>query len=249
MTSTRRALRFLPLLALPALGACTAIDRLGHIGEQPELTQITNPQGVPGYQPVTMPMPAPLVAERQPNSLWRAGSRSFFKDLRANRIGDIVTISITINDSGNLQNATTRGRTTTETDNLTNFLGLQTKLLPATVKKQLPSLADIDGKTVQTGTGQIQRQEQVNIRLAAIITQLLPNGNMVLHGHQEMRVDYDIRDLELTGIIRPEDIDQSNTISYDKIAEARISYGGRGQIMDVQQPRYGSQLLDIIMPF
>lgn len=249
MTSTRRALRLLPLIALPALGACTALDRLGHIGEQPELSQISNPQGTPGYQPVTMPMPAPLVAERQPNSLWRAGSRSFFKDLRANRIGDIVTVVITINDSGQLQNSTTRGRTTTEDDNLVNFFGLQNKILPKTVKNQLPNLADISGATTQSGTGQIQRQEQVSVRMAAIVTQLLPNGNMVLHGRQEMRVDYDVRDLELAGIIRPEDIDQLNEITYDKIAEARISYGGRGQIMDVQQPRYGSQLLDIIMPF
>jgi flagellar L-ring protein precursor FlgH len=117
------------------------------------------------------------------------------------------------------------------------------------MKNQLPSLASLSGSTVQTGTGQIARLEQVNLTLAAIVTQVLPNGNLVLHGRQELRVDYDVRDLQIAGIIRPEDITPQNTIAYNQIAEARISYGGRGQLMDVQQPRLGAQLLDIIMPF
>jgi flagellar L-ring protein precursor FlgH len=249
LTKPRMTKRLTPLLLVPALASCSAIDRIGHIGEQPELTAITNPQGVPGYQPITMPMPAPQVAERQPNSLWRAGARTFFKDLRATRVGDIVTVTINVNDFGTWQNSTTRTRTTTENDSLGNFFGLQSKILPATVKNQLPSLASLSGSTVQTGTGQIARLEQVNLTLAAIVTQVLPNGNLVLHGRQELRVDYDVRDLQIAGIIRPEDITPQNTIAYNQIAEARISYGGRGQLMDVQQPRLGAQLLDIIMPF
>lgn len=230
------------------VGCSSTWDRLAHVGEEPELSRIKNPTAVNGYQPVTMPMPSPGLAERQPNSLWRAGSRTFFKDLRAGRVGDIVTVVIAINDSGNLSNGSTRSRTNSENDNITNLFGLQSTL-PTTLKNQLPNLLNLDGKSNSSGTGTIARQEQINVRLAAIIIQVLPNGNLVLQGKQEMRVNYEVRDLQITGIIRPEDISPQNTVNYDSIAEARIAYGGRGQIADLQQPRYGNQIMDIILPF
>ena len=237
------------LAAVFGLSACSSgIDRLSRIGEEPELSRIKNPQAVNGYQPVTMPMPPGGLAERQPNSLWRAGSRTFFKDLRAGRVGDIVTVVIAINDSGNLSNATSRARSSTENDNLTNIFGFQSSL-PTTLKNSLPNLLNLDGKSSSNGAGSIARQEQINVRLAAIIIQVLPNGNLVLQGKQEMRVNFEVRDLQITGIIRPEDISPQNTVNYDSIAEARIAYGGRGQIADLQQPRYGSQVMDIILPF
>jgi flagellar L-ring protein FlgH len=81
------------------------------------------------------------------------------------------------------------------------------------------------------------------------VTQVLPNGNLVVQGRQELRVNFEVRELQITGVIRQQDISSTNTVSYTKLAEARISYGGRGQLTDVQQPRYGQQLLDIIAPF
>lgn len=245
--------RLLPtLMLLPLLAGCNAVDRLSRIGEQPELTRITNPLGEPGYRPVTTPQPEPILAERMPNSLWRPGSRAFFKDLRAKRVGDIVTVVINLNEQAQFQNATNRGRSTTENDDIANLAGFQSKFkvfLPKAISTSLPNILDISGRTVQDGSASINRQEQVSLRVAAIIQQVLPNGNMVLNGRQEMRVNYEVRDLQLAGIIRPEDISQTNTVQYDRIAEARISYGGRGQLTDVQQPRYGSQLLDIFYPF
>jgi flagellar L-ring protein precursor FlgH len=248
----RFAPRSLALVAAAALLAgCSAMDRIAHIGEQPELSSIENPQTKAGYRPVSLPMPPPLVTERQPNSLWRNGSRGFFKDLRATRVGDLVTVVINLNESGTLQNSTTRTRANTEDNNVLSLLGFQNTIskLAKVSSAQTPNVLDLTSNLSNTGTGSIQRQEQVNLRLAALVEQLLPNGNMVLYGHQEVRLNFEVRDLQLAGVIRPEDIAPDNTINYDQIAEARISYGGRGQITDVQQPRYGSQLLDVIMPF
>ena len=238
-------------LATALLGGCNALDRASMIGEKPVLTPIENPLSAPGYKPVSLPMPPPQVAERMPNSLWRTGSRTFFRDLRATRVGDILTVVIDLNDSGVLSNSSTRTRTTNEQDVLTTLLGFEHDfkkfILPQTAGNT-PTV-NIVGATNNQGTGAINRTEQINLRFAALITQVLPNGNLVLDGHQEVRVNFELRELRLIGVIRPEDIAADNTISYDQIAEARVSYGGRGQIDDVQQPRYGSQLLDILLPF
>ena len=78
---------------------------------------------------------------------------------------------------------------------------------------------------------------------------VLPNGILSIVGSQEIRVNFELRDLQVSGFVRPEDISRQNEITYDKIASARVSYGGRGQISDVQQPRYGQQVLDILLPF
>ncbi len=238
-------------LVAALLAGCNGLDRLSRIGEKPELTPIENPLAAPGYKPVSLAMPPPQVAERAPNSLWRTGSRTFFKDLRATRVGDILTIVVVLNDSGQLANSTTRTRTTNEQDAMTALWGFQEdirKHLTTQPAGTVPTI-NVTGATNNQGTGQINRTEQINLRLAALITQVLPNGNLVIDGHQEIRVNFELRELRLLGVIRPEDIGPDNTVSYDQIAEARVSYGGRGQIDDVQQPRYGSQLLDILMPF
>ena len=131
-----------------------------------------------------------------------------------------------------------------------NLLGLEsqlTKVLPEGVTG--PTLVDADTTSKSSGKGKSKREEKIEMKLAATVTQILPNGNMLIQGRQEVRVNFEKRVLELAGIIRPEDITTNNSISYDKIAEARISYGGKGQITDVQQPRYGQQVYDILFPF
>lgn len=255
MSAVRYASAF---LAASLLAGCNAVDRLSSIGEAPPLTQITNPRDVPGYRPVSMPMPAPLASERQPNSLWRAGSRSFFKDLRAKNIGDILTVVININERGQLSNTTTRGRVSGESSNIGNLFGLQGYLNdifpeainnPRGTSTNAANVLSLDGTSNNRGTATVTRTEAITTRLACVVSQILPNGNLVLSGRQEVRVNFEIRELQLTGVIRPEDISPSNTIALEQIAEARVSYGGRGQLTDVQQPRYGSQLLDIVLPF
>jgi flagellar L-ring protein precursor FlgH len=236
--------------ALLALSACNTFDRLSQIGSTPQLTEIKNPQQEPNYRPVTMPMPKADPDNRQANSLWRPGARAFFKDQRAAQTGDILTVVIDINDKAALTNSTNRSRTNRETSALNGLLGFEanlSKVLPNQVDNT--NLLGLSGDSNNAGAGKIDREEEIELKVAAIVTQVLPNGNLVIHGKQEIRVNYEVRELQIAGVIRREDITSTNTISYEKIAEARVAYGGRGLITDVQQPRYGDQVIDILFPF
>ncbi len=233
-----------------AASGCQMLNRLAHVGEEPPMTQIQNPVQAPHYTPVSLPMPKEIPRHHAPNSLWRHGARAFFKDQRAMRVGDLVTISISVDENATLNNTTTHNRSNATDASVNSFLGYETSLsrvLPETINPG--SLIDIDSATANSGTGTIKRDEKINLSIAAVITQKLPNGNLVVLGRQEIRVNFEVRQLQIAGIVRPEDITASNTISSDKIAEARISYGGKGHISDLQQPRYGQQIYDILWPF
>lgn len=244
-----RAILIAALLATATLASgCSSIDRLSAIGEKPALTSIDNPTTQPGYKPVQMPMPKPEPASYAANSLWRNGSRAFFKDQRAHQVGDILTVTVNFTDKANIANETQRSRTNKEDSGVSDFLG--SKLLSGSAAKVLPGkLLTADSTASSDGKGSVQRQENLQTSVAAVVTQLLPNGNLVVEGKQEIRVNFEIRELVVAGIVRPEDIQSDNTIDSSKIAQARIAYGGRGQITDVQQPRYGQQVLDILLPF
>jgi len=231
-----------------AMGGCSAVDRLKNVGEQPALTQIENPTAQPGYKPVQMPMPTPQPVTSNPNSLWRNGSRAFFKDQRAHQVGDIMTVKVKITDTANIQNETQRSRVNNESSGITDFSGAKT--IPNPAKAVLPGrILTADSTASSDGKGSITRQDAITTNIAAVVTQVLPNGNMVIEGKQEIRVNFEVRELVVAGIVRPEDIESDNTLDSTKIAEARIAYGGRGQITDVQQPRYGQQVLDVVLPF
>jgi flagellar L-ring protein precursor FlgH len=247
-------------LALVLLtSGCDAADRLSNIGRPPALSSVNNPLEQPGYKPLSMPMPEQVAINRQPNSLWAGGARSFFKDQRAGRVGDILTVTINIKDQAKLDNSTERNRSDTSSSTLNELYLLHNQikalsgLLPDGGKAQPPAgkgnLSDIAGASKYKGDGKIDRSEDIQLKVAAVINQILPNGNLVIAGRQEIRVNYELRALQISGVVRPEDITPSNTISSEKIAEARVSYGGQGQVTEVQQPRYGSQVIDILSPF
>jgi flagellar L-ring protein precursor FlgH len=242
--------RFALLLGTAALAGCNAATRLSQIGEAPPLTTIQDPHQQPGYRPVSLPMPAPIVGERRPNSLWQSGSRAFFKDQRAAQVGDILTVVVVFDEKAQFNNETQRTRTSADTESVTGLFGFQQQIPKFLWKDANPAnLVNTAGTSNHDGKAIMNREEQVNLQVAALVTQVLPNGNLVVQGRQELRVNFEVRDLQITGVIRPQDISSTNTVPYTKLAEARISYGGRGQLTDVQQPRYGQQLLDIIAPF
>ncbi len=238
------------VLASTTLTACSAVDRMKAVGEPPTQSAIVNPTMKSGYQPVTMPMPVQPETTRQANSLWTGAQKGFFKDQRADETGDILTVVIDIDDKGELRNETERSRTADEALGTPNLLGLEADYAKVLNEAVDPAnLANVNSESTHRGTGEVDREEKIELKLAATIMQVLPNGNMVIQGSQEVRVNFENRILNLKGIIRPEDIGVDNSITYDKIAEARIAYGGKGQITDVQQPRYGQQVFDILMPF
>lgn len=242
--------RLLLLALLAPLAACGTASRLAEVGRPPEMTPTADPTADPRWRPVSMPMPRPQEAEPLANSLWRPGSRAFFRDQRAAQVGDIITVLVNIGDRADLKNESSRDRSGNEQMGMPRLLGLEsslTRILPNTIDPS--NLVQTGSSGGQNGIGAIRRNETVTLRIAGVITQVLPNGNLVVSGKQEVRVNSELRELQVTGVIRPQDIASDNTVRHDRMAEARISYGGRGQLTDVQTPRIGQQILDILLPF
>ena len=183
-------------------------------------------------------------------SLWSRERESLLGDRRAVKKGDILTVVIEIDEEAEISNGTSRSRNASESLGIPQLLGL-----PQRVDEKLPEGAtlgnavDLSSGTQTSGQGSVKRNEKLTLRVAATIVDVLPNGVLSINGSQELRVNFEIRELLVSGYVRPEDISRQNEITYDKIASARVSYGGRGQITDVQQPRYGQQILDAVLPF
>jgi len=249
ITRSRFARSLLSTAAAAArLSGCAAFDRIKQLGEPVALAPIDNPTAKPGYKPVQMPMPTPQPAVYNPNSLWRNGSRAFFNDQRAHIVGDILTVKVNINDTAQFQDQTQLSRTTTEDTEITNFIGANT--FKGAANAVLPgSVLTASGNSQMNGQGNINRNDQLVTNVAAVVTQLLPNGNMVIEGKQEVRLNTEIRELIVAGVVRPEDIQSDNTIELPKIAEARLAYGGRGTLTNIQTERWGQQVVDIALPF
>lgn len=242
------------LLAIAAtLGAtaCATVDNAAHAVRGPQLTPVSDPSLLPARgAPVRQPVAIAELEARGPNSLWRAGSRTFFNDQRAARIGDILTVRIEIEDRAQVQNSTTRNRTGEMNAGVTNLFGFESQLnrvLPNAVDPG--SLIEAQGGSSSSGTGTVNRQETVELTVAAVITEVLANGNFVIAGSQEVRINSELRELLVSGVIRPQDISSDNTILHSQIAEARISYGGRGDISAVQRPKAGQRVFEAVTPF
>lgn len=253
---TRRLL----LLALLALGAC---DTLDHIQKPPNMTAPGSPGQIPGDP--ESPLAAASQASALPQepslagSLWRPGSRSFFREQRARAVGDLLTVDVELDESAQLDNSTQLQRDSNQNLHLPMLFGLQGALARIVGKpigaatgsttNPLDPAIDVSGGSVSNGQGQIKRQEKIKFAVSSTVLRMLPNGNFVIAGTQEIRVNDELREIQIRGIIRPMDVTPLNRISWDKVAEARIIYGGRGTSSDFQRPRWGQQILDRVTPY
>lgn len=245
------------ILAASMLSGCGAAGRLGNVGKPPRMSEAEAPVA-PHIEP-SLGNQAALgragtggLAETAPGgaSLFRTGAGAFFRDQRASRVGDIVTIRINIADSATVDNRTTRTRNGSESGGIVGLLGLESKIGKILPGNPDPAkLVDTNSASSAVGAGNTSRSEQINMTMAASVVGVLPNGNLLIRGRQEVRVNYELRELVVTGTIRPEDIARDNSIRHSQIADARISYGGRGQLTDAQQARWGQQIYDALFPF
>lgn len=242
-------MRHLPVLILLIL-ALPACQRLQQVGKAPDFTPIEDSNEFFAMNSVPIPQVTPQSEPAEQASLWTGSRGSLFGDRRASTRGDILTVVIQINDKAEISNETDRSRAGSDTMGIPQMFGI-----PQRIDRHLPDGAsmadayDTQSKSSYKGTGSVARKENLTLRVAATVLDRLPSGVLRIQGSQEVRVNYEMRELQVTGFVRPEDISRQNEITYDKIAGARIAYGGRGQITDVQQPRYGQQIADIFLPF
>lgn len=235
------------LAAAAALSGCGSFQELAH---GPQLEAVVSPDYLAGSEPVVLPMPQQEVVSFAPGSLWRSGSRTFFADQRARRVGDILTVQIAIDDRADLSNTTERERDSNANFGIPNIGGFESQFAQVLPPGVDPSnLLTTQGSSASNADASIEREEQIELTVAAIITQVLPNGNFVVAGRQQVRVNQEVRDLTVTGVIRPEDITSANTVRHTQMAEARISYGGKGTLSSIQAPRYGQKIVDAVSPF
>lgn len=227
-------------IACAALTGCGA-HALDEIGIPPNMSPVG--AGLNGEQNAIYSYPEKPSPQVKKFSLWDDRQSRLFTDARALSAGDLLTILISINDSAKFKNESERNRTSSKTMGIGGSYDVDGTGSSAQLD------GNIDSETDSTGSGQTNRSERIDFRVAAVVTEVLPNGNLKISGSQEVRVNAELRVLTIAGIVRPSDIGSNNTISYERIAEARVSYGGRGRLTEVQQPPYGQQILDTVLPF
>lgn len=228
----------------------TACGQLDQVGRAPDFSPLEGSYQHHAMYSAPLPESADPDAPADASSLWTSSRASLLGDRRAGQRGDILTVVIEIDDRAEISNSTGRSRNGAQQMSVPSLMGI-----PQRIDRSLPDGASMD-KAVDTsssssfsGTGSVARKERLTLRIAATVVEKLANGVLRIEGQQEVRVNFELRELIVTGYVRPSDITRQNEITYDKIAGARISYGGRGQITDVQQPRYGQQINDILLPF
>ena len=242
------------LITIFMLSGCSnTLERLGRIGKDPKFANIDLPsteEDEEEQERNKILHDKQKAHQRRTNSLWQPGSTTFFRDIRAWQVGDIIRVKVQIQDNATLNNSTEQNRSGNDSMGITSLFGKE-KVVAGVLNKNADPASLIGAKSsrAHSGSGNISRREVIRTDVAALVTRVLPNGNLIIQGHQEVRVNSELREVKVAGIIRPKDIDRDNSVNTNQIAEARISYGGRGIVSDVQRPRYGAEVIDALAPF
>ena len=223
------------------LSGCHIAERLATVNEAPQLSQIQNPHYAANYQQVSMPMPEARGKHKEANSLWQLGSKAFFKDQRANKVGDVITVMVKINNTQKMDMAPEINKTSQSSLNYKKFFLFQNDYLPGEV--------DLSSNPSHKGKGKYDITDNIEFTIASVVTQVLPNGSLIVEGRREIRLMNEVREMHIKGVVRREDVLADNTVESDKIAELRVSYGGRGDLSDTMKAPWGQQILNHLAPF
>lgn len=239
--------KILMISLMLSLSGCKLAEKLATIDEAPNLSQIQDPTLMGNYQPVSMPMPEPLPEPNADgNSLWQNGSKAFFKDQRASKVGDILTVLVTLNQSQDMEMSPSISQSSKQNSVINNIYGLQTR----TPKRLgLPNILDMSSNPTFSASGKYSVKDNMNITIAATVIQMLPNGAMVIDGRQEIGLVNEVREIYVTGIVRREDISSSNSVTMPKIAQLRIGYRGRGDLTDNMTEPLAQRIINKVSPF
>jgi flagellar L-ring protein precursor FlgH len=245
---TRRR-HFVSLALLPAV-LLTGCDSWDHFQKPPNFSGPGSISEIPPPKTTAAAIAAADVPPLPPamtGSLWRQGSKTFFRDQRARGVGDLLTVSVNLQESAEFANQTNLSRTTQNNGSVTGLGSLLGHVFPGLAAAS-PNVTTAGSDSTQ-GQGDIKRAETLVVNVAATVVQVFPNRNLEIVGSQEIRLNNELRQLQIRGVVRPEDILSDNTIASDKIAEARIAYGGRGVSSDLQRPPWGQDLINRVSPF
>lgn len=238
-----RARTFAPaLLATVALAACQEMAR-------PQMSSIDQSIKPGEAATIATPMLIPTPPKPAPGSLWVPGNKQFFKDSRAHAVGDIVTVLVeeTAEAKGEAKSEASRTHNNSSGVSVLPFISGQ--LTTRGIDLATNGLMDTDSDRDFKGKGKNERKDKLTASIAAVVTQVLPNGLLVIQGQREVMVNYEKQVMKLSGIVRAEDITSTNTIESAKIAQARIAYVGDGVVDSAQSPQWGVTVLDKVLPF
>ncbi len=205
-------------------------------------------------EPVPTPLEAHIAAARQveppaplsPGSSFVPGSRlgDLARDFRANRPGDIVTIVVQDSASAVNKGVTTATRKSSANASISSLAG------PTKAAGALASLAGLNGQSQLQGQGETSRTNTLSTSLSARVTEVLPNGDLVVEGTKQVAVNSERQTVTVRGVIRWNDLSPTNLIRSDRIAQLEVRVAGKGVVEDVvRRPNILYRLLLGVLPF
>ncbi len=234
-----RVLGIIIILMLIASSGC-AKKQMSNVVPKPSMSERNN-----------MPSPETLFASLPPaeGSLWTDSGNLLFIDQKARRVGDTVIVDIVENSSSKIGANTTVSKENSLEANLPDFMGYMAWLKAKNPLLDPDDLISSEFKHESEGAGASDRSGQITASIGAIVTSVLPNGNITIYGQREMKVNNEAQYITVSGIVRPKDIDSDNRVKSTYLADARIEYSGRGVIADAQKVGWFTRALAFIWPF
>ncbi len=198
----------------------------------------------------SLPMTEEKILPPNEGGIYSVKSKNLYQDNRARRVGDILLVKIVETSSGKKSANTKTSRASSLTGGISSFFGFEQSLLTKG-GEHTPSRTSMDADLSSgfEGKAETSRDSVVSATISAKVMEVTMDGNLIIQGYREVRVNNETQHIILSGIVRPTDISQDNSILSSSIADARIEYNGTGTLADRQQPGWLANAIDVIWPF